>query len=334
MLVDGHEDLALNVLSWGRDYLGSSAREIRSREDECPGGLCMISLADWLAADVRLVFATVAVIPEGHTFPGEQGYATPEEGRAAALAQLDVYRRWDESDAPVHLVRSVDDLARDGVGLVLLMENADPIRDLDDLAFWRDAGVRVIGPAWHSNRFTGDTREPGPLTPFGREVIGAFADAGIALDLTHMAEEACFEALELHDGAVCATHAHSRRSSDLPRLLSDSLIRTIVERDGIVGVMPVNWALSHTWRRGDPRLPLSAAVGAVLTTCELAGGAHHVGIGTDYDGGQGAECAPEGIETIADLPRLGDALRATDMPGADVDGVLGENWLRWLRALL
>ena len=151
------------------------------------------------------------------------------------------------------------------------MENADPIRDLDDLAFWRAAGVRIVGPAWHSNRYSGDTREPGPLTPLGREVIAAFADSGIALDLTHMAEPACDEALSLHAGAVCATHAHSRRSADIPRLLPDSLIEAIVEREGIVGVMPVNWAVSHTWRRGEARLPLSAAVDAVLTTCEVAG---------------------------------------------------------------
>lgn len=330
MLVDGHEDLALNALSWGRDYL-TSARAIRAGERDCPGGLCMLGLEDWLAADVRLVFATIAVIPDGHTFPGEQGYATADEARAAAIAQLDVYRGWEESAAPVRIVRSSADLEGDGVGLVLLMENADPVRDLDDLAFWRDAGVRIVGPAWHSNRFSGDTRQPGPLTPLGREVIAAFADAGIALDLTHMAEEACFETLELHRGAVCATHAHSRRSSDLPRLLSDSLVHAIVERGGIVGVMPVNWALSHMWKRGDARLPLSAAVDAVVQLADVAGSTDHIGIGTDYDGGQGAETAPEGIETIADLPKLGDALRER---GLDAVAILGGNWLRWLRTWL
>jgi membrane dipeptidase len=334
VLVDGHEDLALNVVSWNRDYLKSSALEIRARDHDNPDGLCMLSLQDWLAADIRIVFATIAAIPAEHAFPGEQGYAGAEEARAAALAQLDVYRRWDESDAPVRIVHSAADLEGDGVGLVLLMENADPIRDLDDLAFWRDAGVGIVGPAWHSNRFTGDTRDPGPLTALGREVIAAFADSGIALDLTHMAEEACFEALSLHRGSVCATHAHSRRTCDIPRLLSGALVQAVVARDGIVGAMPVNWALRAGWRRGDPRLPLSAAVDAVLQLCEVAGGASHVGIGTDFDGGQGAESAPEGIETIADLPKLGAALRAAGMSEGDVDGVLGGNWIRWLRAAL
>src|SRR3954454_20690618 len=149
----------------------------------------MLGLDDWLVAGIGIVFATIAVIPNGHAFPGEQGYETAAEARDAALAQLAVYERWDASNAPVRIVRSAAELEGDGVGLVLLMENADPIRDAADFAFWRHAGVRIIGPAWHSNRFTGDTREPGPLTPLGRELISAMGENGIALDVTHMAEE-------------------------------------------------------------------------------------------------------------------------------------------------
>ena len=42
--------------------------------------------------------------------------------------------------------------------------------------------------------------------------------------------------------------------------------------------------------------------------CQIAGDARHVGLGTDFDGGQGAECAPIGIETVADLPLIAPAL--------------------------
>jgi membrane dipeptidase len=246
-----------------------------------------------------------------------------------------VYELWDASDAPVWIVRGRDDLERgDGVGLVLLMENADPIRDAGDVAFWHEAGVRIVGLAWHANRYAGDTREPGPLTPAGRELVPALAEAGIALDVTHLAEEACFEAFELSDGPVCATHAHARRTCDIPRLLSDELVRAVVARDGIVAAMPVGWALQPEWRRGDPRVPLARAVEAVETLCEVAGGASHVGIGTDFDGGQGAESAPDGIDTIADMPLLGDELRARGMGEEDVAGILGGNWLRWLRGRL
>jgi membrane dipeptidase len=333
LVVDGHEDLALNAVSYGRDYL-TSARAIRAGEGEWPGGVCMLGLEDWLAAGIGTVFATIAVIPNGHAFPGEQGYETAEEARGAALAQLAVYERWDASDAPLRIVHSAAELEGDGVGLVLLMENADPIHDAADLPFWRDAGVRIIGPAWHSNRFSADTREPGPLTPLGRELVTAMGVSRLGLDVTHMAEEACFEAFELFDGPVCATHAHARRSCDIPRLLTDELVEAVVARDGIVAAMPVNWALREGWKRGDPRVPLTVAADAIVELCEVAGDARHVAIGTDYDGGQGSESAPEGIETIADLPKVGEALRQKGMSDADVAGVLGENWLRWLRAWL
>jgi len=322
LLVDGHEDLALNVVSYGRDYLGSTALEIRAREeDEQPGGACMLSLADWQRAGIGVVFATIAVIPADQGFPGEQVYRTPDEARAAALAQLAVHEEWEKS-GEVLIAETDDDLSGSDVALVLLMENADPIRDVDDLGFWRDAGVRIIGPAWHSNRYSGDTRQPGPLTPLGRELVGALAANGMALDVTHMAEEAIVEALELYGGPVCATHAHSRRTVDIDRLLSDATVQEIAARDGIVGVMPVNWALQDGWRRGDPRVPLERVVDAVH---DLRIDERHIAIGTDWDGGQGAESAPEGLETIGDLAKLRDPLG---------DAILGGNWLRWLRSWL
>jgi membrane dipeptidase len=335
VLVDGHEDLALNVVSYGRDYL-TSARAIRAAEGGAigPGGACMLGLEDWRAAGVGLVFATIAVIPAEHGFPREQTYATAGEAHAAARAQLAVYERWDASDVAVRIVRARADLHGDGVGLVLLMENADPILGVEELGWWRRAGVRVVGPAWHANRYSADTREPGPLTPLGRALVPALGEAGMALDLTHMAEEACFEALELSAGPVCATHAHARRTCDIPRLLSDRLVRAVAARDGVVGVLPVCWALREGWRRGDPRVPLDRVVDAVVDLCDLTGGVRHVAVGTDFDGGQGAESAPLGIETIADLPRLGDALVARGFSDDEAAAVLGGNWLRWLRGTM
>jgi len=208
------------------------------------------------------------------------------------------------------------------VQLVLLMENADPIADVADLAFCVERGVRIIGPAWHANRYSADTREPGPLTPVGRELVHAMREAGVALDVTHMADEATREAFELFDGPVTATHAHSRRTVDIERLLTDDVVDEIAARDGILGVLPVGWALVQGWRRGDPRVPLERVVDAVH---DLRVDERHIAIGTDWDGGQGAESAPAGIETIGDLPKLRDALG---------DAILGGNWLRWLRGWL
>jgi membrane dipeptidase len=59
-----------------------------------------------------------------------------------------------------------------------------------------------------------------------------------------------------------------------------------------------------------------------------------VALGTDLDGGFGTEEAPEGIEGLEDLPRIGEALLASGYSHEHVRWILGENWLRVLREAL
>src|SRR5919197_3740859 len=98
MIVDGHEDLALNVLTDGRDYL-TSAHKIREIEAaaglESANGICMLGYEDWVAADVRVIVATIQAIPGEHAQPGEPSYVTVDAAYRQARAQLEIYRDWD-----------------------------------------------------------------------------------------------------------------------------------------------------------------------------------------------------------------------------------------------
>jgi membrane dipeptidase len=76
---------------------------------------------------------------------------------------------------------------------------------------------------------------------------------------------------------------------------------------------------------------LDAVVEAIDAVCEIAGDAAHVGLGTDFDGGQGAEAAPAEVDTIADLPKLAAALAARGFADSDIAAVMGGNWLKFLR---
>ena len=118
----------------------------------------------------------------------------------------------------------------------------------------------------------------------------------------------------------------------MPRLLSDPVVEGIVARDGIVGVLPLNSALDPTWNATDGKkaVTLDAVVDAIDAVCQIAGDAQHVGIGTDFDGGQGAESSPLEIDTIADLPKLAEALAGRGFPENDIADVMGRNWLRFL----
>ena len=353
LIVDAHEDLAYNALVDGRDYL-QSAHATRAAEADGPvpalNGLCMLGLPESLAAGVAVVFATLAAIPAAAARPGEPGYHDAAEAHQQAIAQLEIYRSWVAAHPQVVLVANQSDLdavltswsapeapagEADGrmVGLVLLIENADVIRDPAEVGYWYEQGVRLIGPAWHTNRYTGGSNVPGPLTDLGRELLAEMGRLGMILDLSHMADEACLDALERYDGPIVASHANSRRLVPIPRLLGDDIVKGLAARDGVVGTMPLNWALDPSWRghRRKEAVPLDRVVDAIDAVCQVAGDVRHVGLGTDFDGGQGAETAPAELDTIADLPKLADALARRGYGREAVEAIMGGNWLRLLR---
>jgi membrane dipeptidase len=74
---------------------------------------------------------------------------------------------------------------------------------------------------------------------------------------------------------------------------------------------------------------LNTVVDHIDRVCQLAGNARHAGIGSDLDGGFGREQSPADLDTIADLQRLPDLLRARGYSAADVEGIMHKNWLRF-----
>ena len=91
------------------------------------------------------------------------------------------------------------------------MESADPILSPRELAAWRDAGVRIIGPAHYGpGRYAGGTSTELGLTPFGKELLRKMEDLGIILDLTHFSDQAFWDAMDLFGGDVLASHNNCR----------------------------------------------------------------------------------------------------------------------------
>ena len=261
LIVDGHEDPAYNTLVDGRDYLRSA---LAIRADEAGGsvpegnGIAMLGLPEWLRGRGAIVVATLTAIPRADAKPGELGYPNAEAAYQTALAQLGIYRQWAAhprmeliTETP-QLDHLLEDWAEDApsearrVGLVLLIENADVIREPAELGFWHEQGVRLVGPAWAANRYTGSTMDGGPLTALGRELLAGMDALRMALDLSHMSDRAIAEALDVFGGTVIASHANPRALVPMQRNLSDETIRQVAARNGVVGIMPLNWALDST----------------------------------------------------------------------------------------
>jgi membrane dipeptidase len=359
MIVDAHEDLAWNMLTFGRDYRQAAA-ETRALEigggTPARNGDTLLGVPDWRRGGVGLVFGTLFASPARLTVDGWNVLTFEDDSQAH-----DVYRRQTEAyqdlfeAAPDTFVpiRSASDLeshlAAWGaskpddrlLGIVTLMEGADGVRQPNEVETWWDRGVRAIGPVWMgANQYAGGTREPGPLTRRGAELLAAMAERGMILDISHLAEKSARQAIERYSGVVFASHSNPR--ARLPhakypeRHLSDETLQALLERDAVIGTVLANAFLKDGWTKGDPRdqVGLQEVVASIDYVCQMAGDALHVGLGSDFDGGFGLDEVPIGFESVADLGKIGDALEDHGYSPPDIKAVLGGNWIRLLQASL
>lgn len=356
LIVDGHQDLAYNTLTYGRDYR-RSALTVRAREKGGPipavTGQCMIGLPELLAGNVAILFGTVFAMPARRVHSSlDIGYADPHEAHAQAMSQLDVYHRWADAEPQIALIGSQADLGsvldtwqtqpasdqadQRQIGILPLMEGADPIREPAELELWVERGVRIVGPAWASTRYSGGTGEPGPLTDLGRELLEVMADLGVGLDLSHLAERAVYEALDRFEGVLLASHSNPQAIVPGDRQLSDAVIVGIAARDGVIGIVPYNGFLQRGWRKGDRKeqVTLVDVVRAIDYVCQRVGDAQHVALGSDFDGGFGSEAVPAEIDTVADLKKMAAALAEHGFEPEQVAGVMGGNWVHLLNRML
>lgn len=351
IFLDAHQDIAYNYLKYGRDYRVSALRHRKNEPAE--RDLATIGLPEALVGRVALVCATLFVAPDESGWKPvgrEKTYTTPLQAYSAAMEQLDYYERiCDESPQKLRLVRTQADL--DAVlatwaegtdlrqrqqGLIVLMEGADPIVEPRQFEEWHGRGVRAVGTAWEASRYSGGTGHPGGLTALGRELLEVMAGFNAVLDLSHIAEQSALEALERYEGPIIASHSNPRKFRDTDRHLTDDTIRLLAERDGVMGVVMFNRFLDNDWVRGSRKetVTIQRVVEIIDYVCQLTGSAAHVGLGTDWDGGFGAQHIPAEFDTIADLHQIADALRARGFSETDIEGVASGNMLRVLKRAL
>ena len=359
LIVDAHEDLAFNMLCFGRDYT-LSAMETRKRERETGSetplhnGEALLGWQEFQEGRVSIVFATLFVTPERLKEGSweELTYDDFEQAHKFYRSELVLYHELvNRHPDKFRLVITQKDLKevlaewenpqRDGhpVGLVPLMEGAEGVRSPSELESWWEEGLRIIGPAWGGTRYCGGTREPGPLTEDGRDLLRSMSEIGFTLDISHMDILAARQALEFFPGHIIASHANAAAllpGYDGNRLLPDDVIKALISREGIIGVVPYCLFLKAGWKRGDSRegITLDNLIAHVDHICQMAGNTRHVGLGSDFEGGFGLNAVPVGIETIADLQKIGKLLEMKGYNDEDVSAILGKNWLHHLEISL
>jgi membrane dipeptidase len=351
LIVDAHLDLAWNALQWNRN-IQQSVYTIRTRESNLSGagrGQGTVALPEMRKGRVALCFATLLARSTGHAIQNLD-YSSAYQAYAAAQGQLAYYRALNEA-GEIRLItngRDLDEhiaawhrwetdisLPQPTIGTVISMESADPILVPEQLPAWKEAGVRIIGPAHYGpGRYAGGTSTELGLGFEGKQLLRKMDELGILLDLTHFSDEAFWEAMDTFSGPVLASHTTCRALVPHQRQFDDRQIRAIISREAVIGVALDNWMLRSGWTRGakdNERVTLAHVADHLDHICQLAGNSWHAAIGSDLDGGFGREQSPSDLDTIADLQHIPEILSRRGYSDADIASILYGNWLRLLR---
>jgi len=203
------------------------------------------------------------------------------------------------------------------------------------------------------------------ITDFGRQVVREMNRMGMMVDISHVADRTMFQALATSRAPVIASHSSARALTNAPRNMTDDMLVALARNGGVAQVNFFCAFISQRWLDQDkklaadkdpdyekvqslfmgehtaqsmqqlyeavatlekklPRPPLSDLIDHIDHMVKIAG-VDHVGLGSDFDG---ISCAPQGIDSAADLPKITEALYQRGYKPADIQKILGGNLMR------
>jgi membrane dipeptidase len=240
--------------------------------------------------------------------------------------------------------------------------------DLRLLRNYAALGVRylTLTHSRHTNwaDSSGESSKPHEgLTSFGRDVVLELNRLGVMVDISHVSDETFEDALAVSRAPMIASHSSSRAISNHARNMTDDMLRKLAATGGVVMINYHAPFLSEPYRVGAleasvvektreinkacgddescailkvgdfnrslmqsgvlPRVSWEAIVDHIDHAVKVAG-IDHVGLGSDFDGAT----MPLGMDDVAKLPRLTDALLKRGYSERDVEKILGGNLLR------
>ncbi|MDT9598711.1 dipeptidase [Sphingosinicella rhizophila] len=268
-------------------------------------------------------------------------------GWEAHLSLLNFMRDWLlERPTDYLLVQSPEDVLRaklsDRLGIVFDVEGMVPVQD-DPLRVHQlyRLGVKWMLIAYNRNNEAGggclDVDQG--LTATGRQIIDEMEAAGMVLCLSHSGPRTAREALDYSRVPTILSHSNPLALVSHPRNASDELMKACAAKGGVIGINGIGPFLGTA----DDLVP--AFLRHLRYVVDLVG-PHHVGLGLDYvfdlgDFEMDVENNPEmhspGIEnafamvTPEDVPEIVEGLCGFGLTDAEVQGILGGNWLRVAR---
>jgi len=179
------------------------------------------------------------------------------------------------------------------------------------------------------------------LTPFGKDVVREMNRLGMMVDISHVADKTFFDALETSLSPLIASHSACRAITNVPRNMSDEMIRALAQKGGVIQIniyCPFISQRSADASKAAENLPPNERPPIVRATLDdvvahidhvrQIAGINAIGIGTDFDG---IECAPIGLDDVSKFPNLTRALLEKGYSARDIRKIYGENTMRLMR---
>jgi len=254
------------------------------------------------------------------------------------------------------------------IGLAMGMENGSPLDNkIENVRFFADRGISYITLAHSlSNQICDssyDDNHPwGGLSPFGKEVIAEMNRVGIMVDISHVSDDAFWQALEVTRVPVIASHSSARHfTPGFERNMSDEMIVALAKNGGVI---QINWGSSFLTAKANawvnemkdardawlekngysehgaeaeqfqegyraehpfPYATLSEVADHFDHVIELVG-IDFVGIGSDFDGV--GDSLPVGLKDVSEYPDLVAEFLRRGYTEKDIEKILGGNLLR------
>ena len=241
---------------------------------------------------------------------------------------------------------------------------------IENVQRYYNLGVRYMSPAWSvstswagsSGDAVGETRG---LNDFGKQVVREMNRLGMIVDVSHVSDKTFWDIVNTSTKPVVATHSGCRAIANVPRNLTDDMIKALAKTGGVVNVIFYPEHIEPGWSEKKKKVDNDIASLVERASAEEQGtvaqkklardrvrsreylqrlppvsvarivdhidhivklvGIDHVGIGSDFDG---VQAVPADLKSVADLPNLTRELLKRGYSESDVDKILGGNMLR------
>jgi membrane dipeptidase len=306
---------------------------------------------------------------------------TPIQTIRRTLEQIDAVRREAaRHPAELALAETAGEILaakkRGRIAILMGLEGGAAIdSDLAVLRTYFDLGVRYMTLTHTNHTPWADTSSKPPehngLTDFGKQVVREMNRLGIMVDISHVSDKTFYDALETSTAPIIASHSSCRSIANVPRNMTDDMLRSIAAKGGVVHINFYEGFLEPGFndrenalkdeqarqdsidsqtpnfgdrsRNGPAVRKINAERIAKLGRIPLArlldhfehavkiAGIDHVGLGSDFDGAD--DMFPQDMEDISKIPNLVRGLMERGFSDAGILKILGGNTLRVMRAI-